>query len=108
MGLVAFLVLGVTGIADLRAGAAALIFLQYASHLAAGYVAGRLAVGARVLHGGLAGMIVAAIGAAVGLSASGANSNLGLVVLALTIATITGSAGGVLAETRFRGANGLP
>lgn len=108
MGLIAFLALGATGLTDMRAGAAALIFLQYASHLAAGYVAGRLAVGARVLHGGLAGMVVAAIGAAVGLSSSGANSNLGLVVLALIIATISGTAGGVLAENRFRRANGLP
>lgn len=108
MGLVAFLALGLTGLADFRTGAALLIFLQYSSQLVAGYLAGRLAIRARVLHGGLAGMIVAAIGAAFGLSSSGSSSNLGLVVLALIIAAITGTAGGVLAENRVPRADGLP
>jgi len=108
MGLVAFLLLAVTGLTDFRTGAAALIFLQYTSQLAAGYLAGRLATNARALHGGLAGMIVAAIGAAMGLSSSGNGSNLALVVLVLIIATITGTAGGVLAENHFRRADGLP
>ena len=108
MGLVAFLALGVTGLTDYRSGAAVLVFLQYASQLVAGYLAGRLAMHARVLHGGLAGIIVAAIGAAFGLSSSNANSDLGLVVLALIIAAITGTAGGVLAENRVRQADGLP
>ena len=108
MALIAFIALGVTGLTDFGAGAAVLIFLQYSSQLAAGYVAGRLAAQARVLHGGLAGIIVAAIGAAIGLSSTGTNSNLGLVVLALIVAAITGTAGGVLAENRFRQADGLP
>jgi len=53
-------------------------------------------------------MIVAAIGAAFGLSSSGGNPNLGLVVLALIVAAITGTAGGVLAENRVRRSDGLP
>jgi hypothetical protein len=108
IALVAFLALGVTGLTDFRTGVAVLIFLQYSSQLVAGYLAGRLAVRARVFHGGLAGMIVAAVGAAIGLSAAGTDSDLGLIVLALIIATITGTAGGVLAENRFRQADGLP
>ena len=108
MGLVAYLALGVTGLTDFRTGAAVLVFLQYTSQLVAGYLAGRLAMHSRVLHGGLAGMVVAAIGAAIGLSASGADSSLALVVLALVIAAITGTAGGVLAENRIRRADGLP
>ncbi len=108
MALVAFLVLGIAGLTDSRAGAAVLIFLQYASQLVAGYMAGRLATQARVLHGGLAGMIVAAIGAAAGLTFSGSDSDIRLVVLALLIATVTGTAGGVLAENRIRRADGLP
>jgi lipoprotein signal peptidase len=108
LGLVAFLAVGVTGLADFGPGAAVLVFLQYSSQLVAGYLAGRLAVQARVVHGGLAGMIVAAIGAAFGLSSSGSDSNLGLVMLALIIAAITGTAGGVLAENRVRRADGLP
>ena len=108
MALVAFLILGATGLTDFRTGTAVLIFLQYASQLAAGYVAGRLAAQSRVLHGGLAGMIVAAVGAAAGLTFSGADSDIRLVVIALIIATIRGTAGGVLAETRYRRAAGLP
>ena len=108
LGLIAFLALGVTGLTDFQTGAAVLIFLQYTSQLVAGYLAGRLAIQSRVLHGGLAGMLVAAIGAAIGLSSSGTDSSLGLVVLALAIAAVTGTAGGVLAENRIRRANGLP
>jgi hypothetical protein len=108
LALIAFLALGLTGLTDYRAGAAILIFLQYAAHLAAGYLAGRLAPHARALHGGLAGMIVAALGAAVGLGFSAGDSHLGLVVFALVIATITGTAGGVLAENRYRREEGLP
>ena len=98
LALIAFLVLGVTGVADATAGAAALIFLQYSAQIAAGYIGGRLAGTGRVLHGGFAGLLMAAIGAAIGLGFSGADSNLPLVVLALVIALVTGSAGGALAQ----------
>lgn len=98
LALVAFLVLGVTGVANDTAGAAALIFLQYSAQIGAGYLGGRLSGKARVIHGGMAGLLMAAIGAAIGLGFSGADSNLALVVLALAVALVTGSAGGALAQ----------
>lgn len=98
LALVAFLILGVTGVADATSGAAVLIFLQYTAQLVAGYVGGRLAGASRVVHGGLSGLLMAVIGAAIGLGFSGSDSNLGLVVLALAIALIMGSAGGALAQ----------
>jgi len=98
LALIAFLVLGVTGVADATAGAAALIFLQYSAQIAAGYIGGRLSGRSRVLHGGMAGLLMAAIGVAIGLGFSGTDSNLPLVVLALSIALVTGSAGGALAQ----------
>ena len=100
--LLAFLILGVTGIADAGTGAALLIFLQYLAQVAGGYLAGRLAPSARVFHGGMAGLLMAAVGAAIGLGFSGDESNLGLVVLALVIALTSGSAGGALAEYQER------
>jgi len=100
--LLAFLILGVTGIADGGSGAAVLVFLQYLAQVAGGYLAGRLATAARVFHGGMAGLLMAAVGAAIGLGFSGDESNLGLVVLALVIALTSGSAGGALAEYRER------
>jgi hypothetical protein len=101
--LLAFLFLGLTGLADAGSGAAALVFLQYLAQLAGGYLAGRLAPAARVFHGGMAGLLMAALGAAIGLGFSGDESNLGLVVLALVIATTCGTAGGALAEYQLRG-----
>lgn len=98
LALIAFLILGVTGVADATAGAAALIFLQYSAQIAAGFIGGRMAGDARVVHGGLAGLLMAFVGAAIGLGFSSADSNLGLVVLALLIALVTGSAGGALAQ----------
>ncbi len=100
--LVAFLFLGVTGAADAGTGAAVLIFLQYLAQVAGGYLAGRLSPVARVFHGGIAGLLMAALGAAIGLGFSGDESNLGLVVLALVIAITSGSAGGALAEYQVR------
>ena len=98
LALIAFLILGVTGVADATAGAAALIFLQYSAQIAAGYIGGRMSGQSRVVHGGLAGLLMAAIGAAIGLGFSSSDSNLGLIVLALFIALTTGSAGGALAQ----------
>ena len=105
LALVAFLILGVTGVADATAGAAALIFLQYSSQIAAGYIGGRMAGQSRVAHGGLAGLLMAAIGAAIGLGFSSSEANMGLVVLALVIALTTGSAGGALAQYLEEGAS---
>ena len=102
LALVAFVMIGVTGLAGVQTGAAALVFLQYTAQLAAGYGAGRLAGRARVVHGGMAGLLLAFVGALIGLGFSGAESDLGLVIVALVIAAITGSAGGALAEYRAR------
>jgi len=106
LALVAFLVLGFTGVADATAGAAALIFLQYSAQIAAGFIGGRMAGQSRVVHGGLAGLLMASIGAAIGLGFSARDSNLGLVVLALAIALTTGSAGGALAQYLEDGGRG--
>ena len=102
VALAAFLVLGATGLTDGGAGAALLIFLQYSSQLGGGFLAGRLSGRARAMHGGLAGILMAAIGTAIGLGFSGSGSNIWLVVLALVIAATAGSAGGVLAEFTLR------
>jgi hypothetical protein len=98
LALIAFLVLGITGVADATAGAAALIFLQYSAQLAAGYIGGRMAGRSRVVHGGMAGLLMASLGAAIGLSFSATDTDMGLVFLALLIAVTTGSAGGALAQ----------
>ena len=102
VALLAFLVLGVTGLADTGSWAAVLVFLQYLAQVAGGYLAGRLAPAARVFHGGMAALLMAALGAAIGLGFSGDESNLGLIVLALVIALTSGSAGGALAEYQQR------
>ncbi|NND02412.1 MAG: hypothetical protein HKN91_06450 [Acidimicrobiia bacterium] len=98
LALIAFLLLGITGVADATAGAAALIFLQYSAQIAAGYIGGRMAGQSRVVHGGLAGLAMAALGAAIGLGFSATDTDVGLIVLALFIALTTGSAGGALAQ----------
>jgi hypothetical protein len=47
-------------------------------------------------------MIMGAVGIAIGLGFSGRESSFGLIVLALTIAATTGSAGGAIAEFSLR------
>ena len=104
--LAAFMLLVALGVTSTVMGRAGLIFVQYASQLFGGYVAGRLAPSARVLHGGLAGMAMAALGIAIGTGFAGSDINVGLIVLALTIAAVSGSAGGALAEYWIRQAEG--
>ncbi len=102
LALLAALFLVGTGLADYFVGAALLIFLQYSSQVGAGYLAGRLASSNRVLHGGMAGIALAALGAVVGMSFNSTDSRLGLIILGLVIAAVSGSAGGALAEHRAR------
>ena len=100
LALVAFLIIGVAGLADAAAGAAVLVFLQYTAQLAGGYIAGLLSGGGRVLHGGLAGILMAAVGTAIGMGFGGSQSNFVLLALAMAVAATIGSAGGALAEQR--------
>ena len=96
--LLAVLLLGTSGLVDYFVGAALLVFLQYSAQVAAGYLAGRLASTSRVLHGGMAGLLMAGLGAAIGLSFNSTDTRFLLVFLGLAIAATTGSAGGALAE----------
>lgn len=107
LALTAFLVLGISGLTDYRAGAAVLIFLQYGAQLFAGYVAGRLSPEQRIAHGGVAGIVMAAIGATIGAAAASATP-IGFLVFAFMVAAISGSAGGALAEYRESARRGLP
>ena len=104
--LVAFMILVAVGVASTVVGRVSLIFIQYAAQMFGGYVAGRLAASARVLHGGLAGMAMAALGIAIGTGFAGSDISIGLIIIALTIAAVSGSAGGALAEYRHRQAEG--
>lgn len=98
LALLAVLLLGTSGLADYFVGAALLVFLQYSAQVGAGYLAGRLATTSRVLHGGMAGLLMAGIGAAIGLSFNSSDTRIMLIFLGLVIAMTTGSAGGALAE----------
>ena len=93
--LLAFIFLGIAGLVSPDRGEIFLLFLEFLALVVAGYVAGRLSDSAEI-HGGLAGLLTALITGLISLSSSEVPI-LGLVTLAI-VATVLGSAGGVLAR----------
>jgi hypothetical protein len=95
VALLAFILLGVTGLIGPGSGDLILLFIQFLSLVAAGYVGGRLSA-APELHGGLAALLAALVTGLISISSSDA----GLVGIAtLTVVSVVlGSAGGVLAR----------
>lgn len=94
-GLLAFIVLGVSGLVTRTSGDIFLLFLEFLSLVVAGYVAGRLSQNAEV-HGGLAGLLTALISGIISV-ASTRVALTAIATLAL-VAAVLGSAGGVLAR----------
>jgi len=99
--MVVFLVLGVLGLVEDR-NSIALLFLQFLALVVAGYVAGRLAGVARVIHGSLAAIAVFGLTSLIGLAASGGGTSLFILASSGTVAAVLGAAGAALAEWRTR------
>ena len=100
-GLVLFLVLSVPGAVGPDQSAIPLILLQFLSLVLAGFITGVFVSEGAVLHGGLAGLMLFLVVAAISIAiASGPN----IVELALlgVVAAVLGSSGGALAESRRR------
>jgi len=95
IGLALFLLLAIVGLA----AAVVLIFLQFATLVFAGYVAGRFSPGTAALNGGLAALTAFLVVGALAVASAASPSPLELVIFGL-IAAVLGSAGGVLAEWR--------
>jgi putative membrane protein (TIGR04086 family) len=98
--MIAFLVLGITGVVDSPSDAVPLIFLQFLGLLTAGYVAGRLAGRDRVVHGGFAGLAVFAVATVITLAAGSDSASPLVVAFTGVLAAVLGSAGGALAQVR--------
>ncbi len=103
-GVVLALPLFAVGIADpdTFGGQAALILVGFIAQLGAGYVAGRFAGRTTGLHGGLAGLSLFLVVAALAI-ASGADPAVATLAVGGAVALLLGSTGGVLAEARRRG-----
>lgn len=101
--LMAFLILGVTGILDSTNAAIPVVFLQFLSQLLAGYVAARFAGRDAVIHGSFAALLLYLVGSTITLAA--APDAVGRVTLALfaVVAAVVGAAGGLLGDQRNRG-----
>jgi len=97
LALVGFIVLAVLGLVGDADGEVTLVFVQFLSQFAAGYVAGRLTGATPALDGGLAGLVVFFIAGTVSV-AGGASLGIVVSVLLGAVAAVLGSAGGVLAE----------
>jgi hypothetical protein len=93
--LLAFIVLGITGIVAPDRGEIFLLFLQFLALVVAGYVAGRLSDAAEV-HGGLAGLLAALVSGLISLSSS--RVAIVAIITLTVVAAFLGSAGGVLAR----------
>lgn len=93
-----FLVLGISGIIDSPDDAVPLLFLQFLSLVAAGYVSGRIARRDPVLHGGFAGLAVFVVTTAITLATDPGSTNLPVIAFTGLIAATLGSAGGALAR----------
>ena len=101
--LVAFVILGITGIVDSSNAAIPVAFLQFLAQLLAGYVAARLAGRDAVIHGSFAALLLYLVGSTITLAA--APDAVGLVTLALfaVVAAVVGAAGGLLGDQRTTG-----
>lgn len=93
--LLAFIILGISGIVAPDRGEIFLLFLEFLALVIAGYVAGRLSDTAE-LHGGLAGLLTALVSGLISLT-SRQVPLVGIITLTL-VAAVLGSAGGVLAR----------
>lgn len=93
--LLAFIVLGISGVVAPDRGEIFLLFLEFLALVIAGYVAGRLSDTAE-LHGGLAGLLTALVSGLISLT-SRQVPVVGIITLTL-VAVVLGSAGGVLAR----------
>ena len=101
-GLIVFLVLGIVGIIGPDGNAVVLIFLQFLSLVVAGYVAGRFTSPNPLLNGGMAGLALFLVIAAISIAASARLNPFELAFLGF-VAAVLGSTGGALAEWRRRG-----
>ena len=95
VALLAFILLGISGIIAPGRGEILLLFIQFLSLVVAGYVAGRLSDSA-ALHGGLAALLSALVSGIISISSSSVALS-GIIALTL-VAVVLGSAGGVLAR----------
>ncbi len=93
--LLAFIILGISGLVAPDRGEIFLLFLEFLALVIAGYVAGRLSDTAE-LHGGLAGLLTALVSGLISLT-SRQVPLVGIITLTL-VAAVLGSAGGVLAR----------
>jgi len=100
--LMAFLILGITGMLDSSNAAIPAAFLQFLAQLLAGYVAARFAGRDTIIHGSFAALLLYLVGSMITLAA--APDNVGLVTLALfaVVAAVVGAAGGLLGDQRTR------
>ena len=94
-GLIAFIILGVSGLVTRSRGEIFLLFLQFLSLVVAGYVAGRLSPNAEI-QGGLAGLLTALVSGIISLAST--QVPLTAIVTLTVVAAVLGSAGGVLAR----------
>jgi hypothetical protein len=93
--LLAFIVLGISGLVAPDRGEIFLLFLQFLALVIAGYVAGRLSDTAEI-HGGLAGLLTALVSGLISLTSTQVPL-VGIITLT-AVAAVLGSAGGVLAR----------
>jgi len=100
-GLIVFLLLAFVGVVGADGNAVVLIFLQFLSLVVAGYVAGRFTSPNPLLNGGMAGLLLFLIIAAISLAAGARLNPLELGLLGI-VAAVLGSTGGALAASRGR------
>jgi putative membrane protein (TIGR04086 family) len=100
--LIAFLLLGVTGVVDSANAAVPAVFLQFLAQLVAGYVAARFAGRDAFIHGSFAALALYVIGSTITLAANpGEIGSLTLILFAI-VAAVVGGAGGLLGDGRRR------
>jgi hypothetical protein len=98
-GLIVFLLLALLGVIGPDVNSIALIFLQFLSLVVAGYVAGRFTSPNPILNGGMAGLALFLVIAAISIAASARLNPFELTFLGL-VAAVLGSSGGALADWR--------
>ena len=95
VALLAYILLGVSGIVSPGRGEILLLFVQFLALVVAGYVAGRLSVTPEI-HGGLAALLSAFVSGLISITSTQVPL-VGIITLTL-VAAVLGSAGGVLAR----------
>jgi hypothetical protein len=102
LALAAFAGLAIIGVVGPQGrGEVALVLVQFASLVAAGYVAGRLSPRSSTFDGGLAGLLVFVVVAAVSV-AGGSSPEIAPQIFLGVVSAVLGSAGGVLAQLHKR------